>query len=417
MHTYLKKIGRKNMAESYEVFLDELKTLNFTVDDPSSVVPSAIEVLKNNIDNLYDEQGYVNLYNKLATGDPTVAPEARRTLTGFLAALKAETLIAQGFVLPDGSPDFSLFPSGNEDDMIDAFITVFKELHGMGDFSDGLTDGAWEDLVGIIGQRPAFVDEPAFFEEVMRGSFNQFITTFPFPFGQSEDGQELLDAYGEWNTSRTTLSEDFGADFVNLTAYEMIYKEFVPGATDTEYKERLVNFVLQIYDENGYFLPSHFMDRWLEEVQLDAVLAVGEISSVTGTKSNETRVLFELFKLLVDLIEVLQKVAATQGERLTFYANYQKAYTNNITEIPVFSKSSFAKMGTSDEKFNLLLNNLSSKTQSLTETLRSYRGVIGDEAKQHQTVVNQSNEVVNQQTNLGTSILQQMSTILTSIFK
>ena len=51
------------------------------------------------------------------------------------------------------------------------------------------------------------------------------------------------------------------------------------------------------------------------------------------------------------------------------------------------------------------------------ETLRAHRDVNGDATKQLQTAVNQLNDAASQQGNIATAILQQLSGILTLIFR
>lgn len=51
------------------------------------------------------------------------------------------------------------------------------------------------------------------------------------------------------------------------------------------------------------------------------------------------------------------------------------------------------------------------------ENIRGKRSVIKDRAKQAETTLNQSNEAINQQSNLMTSIMQQLSTMLQAIFR
>ena len=116
---------------------------------------------------------------------------------------------------------------------------------------------------------------------------------------------------------------------------------------------------------------------------------------------------------------MLQDVAAAQGARLQFYAEMQRSYTDLISQMPIINRADIINLNarTKDKKIDPAANFAQANIQAVTEQLRSRRTVLGDEANQHQTTVNQSNEIVTQQTNLGTSLLQQLSTILTSMFK
>ena len=48
--------------------------------------------------------------------------------------------------------------------------------------------------------------------------------------------------------------------------------------------------------------------------------------------------------------------------------------------------------------------------------MQSRQALVGDDAKALQSNVNQSNDAVTQQSNLGTAILQELSTLLSEIF-
>ena len=54
---------------------------------------------------------------------------------------------------------------------------------------------------------------------------------------------------------------------------------------------------------------------------------------------------------------------------------------------------------------------------SLQTKVRAWRDQVGDEAKQMQTALNQSTDAANQQANMGSALLQQLSTILSQIYR
>lgn len=169
-------------------------------------------------------------------------------------------------------------------------------------------------------------------------------------------------------------------------------------------------------------------------------------------------VLDRIFSLLVALIDSLQKCAAVQANRLNFLSQWQKAYTDQMNQIHAFVAFNGDGIGIIDadtaENFdgqvldghitifgpatldNLLgINNdrrwvdgqkpeeavkarsdMNTLNTNFTQQMQGNRQVISDDAKALQTSVNQTNDAVQQQTDMATSILQQLSTILTSIF-
>ncbi len=75
------------------------------------------------------------------------------------------------------------------------------------------------------------------------------------------------------------------------------------------------------------------------------------------------------------------------------------------------------KYGGSDEKDADQRSAYNTLLQQYIENMRSRRQIIKDQAQQAETNMNQSNEALNQQSNLATAIIQQMSTILQAIFR
>lgn len=53
----------------------------------------------------------------------------------------------------------------------------------------------------------------------------------------------------------------------------------------------------------------------------------------------------------------------------------------------------------------------------VTERMRSYRDAVSNDSKAQQSSVNQTNDAVNQQTNMATALLQTLSTLLASIYR
>lgn len=132
-----------------------------------------------------------------------------------------------------------------------------------------------------------------------------------------------------------------------------------------------------------------------------------------------------IFKLLVTMINVLQKTAAAQAKRLDFLTAWQKAYTEKMNQVHAFVANNgdhTAVVGTSlsnatDTTVAKIRESLNTANTTYTQQMQGNNGVISNDAKALQSIVNQTNDAVQSQTDIATSILQQMSTILTSIFQ
>ena len=172
-------------------------------------------------------------------------------------------------------------------------------------------------------------------------------------------------------------------------------------------------------------------------------------------------ILDRIFNLLVKMIDALQKCAAAQADRLNFLAAWQKAYTDEMNQIHAFTAANGDGIGmyhgqdvrlfdgsvltdpappvlfppgtTVEQAINASFNNerwidgtgdratkartdMNTLNTNLTQQMQGNRQVISDDAKAMQTAVNQTNDAVQQQTDMATAILQQLSTILSSIF-
>ncbi|MCE5319039.1 MAG: hypothetical protein LLG04_16965 [Parachlamydia sp.] len=156
-------------------------------------------------------------------------------------------------------------------------------------------------------------------------------------------------------------------------------------------------------------------------------------------------ILNRVFDLLVLMIDVLQRTAAAQANRLNFLTQWQKAYTDELNQIHSFVASNgdgearqltdggtinTGGSGTQDFRTNdngidkvgddssgKIRGELNSLNSIYTQQIQGNLNVISNDAKALQANVNQSNDSVQSQSDMATSILQQMSTILTSIYQ
>lgn len=138
-------------------------------------------------------------------------------------------------------------------------------------------------------------------------------------------------------------------------------------------------------------------------------------TSLASGNYTSSVILNRIFELLLKMISSLQSVAAAQAQRLNFQTSWQAQYTNLMSYVHVFTNGAggaFSK--SSDSTIRSDLNNLNS---TFIQTLQNRQSVISDNSKALQSNVSQSNDAVNQQSNLGTAILQELSTLLSAIFR
>ena len=317
----------------------------------------------------------------------------------------------------------STFPAGDPLTLAGGIVTgpieAFRGLNGMGTSATSNNLNRWSALNGAITGTGA-----EFARDVFIANFNHFIEDYEFGIGLAS----FTSDFTEYLFSNTGIGTYDGTEFANtiggtavpdLVGYEEIYDAYFPGAPAGDFNSEVVAFYNEQVAENGYFLPLHSESDWFERVRTkyiaDTPGLAAAISANTG--SDQVQIIFEVYQLITDMLGVLQRVATVQAARLTFYANEQKAYTDLIGKIPKTSADFIDNIGLQGDSQTNAVGGLNTINQSFTEKLRSYRSIVSDESKQHQTSVNQTNEIVNQQASLSTEILQKLSTMLQSIFK
>ncbi|MFN4174050.1 MAG: hypothetical protein ACK4HV_02970, partial [Parachlamydiaceae bacterium] len=178
------------------------------------------------------------------------------------------------------------------------------------------------------------------------------------------------------------------------------------------------NFVGRMIDERGYFTPSGSFNDWVNEaVKLYVQSYTGSPSQAVtsvGATSSKTLILNRIFELLVDMIESLQKVTSAQSDRLRIFTEWQTAYGAMQNQVRYITKDDpNATLGDDDAR----RSEYNSYNATLIETIKARKSTVGDDAKNLQTQINQSNDTVNQQISMATSIIQELANILSAIYK
>lgn len=98
-----------------------------------------------------------------------------------------------------------------------------------------------------------------------------------------------------------------------------------------------------------------------------------------------------IYKLLSKMIESIQNVAVAQADRLEILSDWQNAYNAKKNSLHAFIQSNGDSFGIGDSNSDMAslrteLNNLNS---NYMEQLKSNSGIVGDDAKAMQTVINQ----------------------------
>lgn len=313
-----------------------------------------------------------------------------------------------------------------KDAILAGFITSYRSILGMaqGD-PDDAAGGDWTALQNTLNslktndvfrrQNPRYKDEDFTIdvEQQFINSFEAFLYDYPFGSEAVASADEFFANWRRYMGVTATL----GSTTNEILGYRTVYESF--GFPPGEYEDRLARFFLerQVVSEGGhpYFIPSHNFDEWYEELRQEFI-HVNFVSSVDTETASELLVIDRILRLLISIIDLLQRISAVQANRLGFLTDWQSAYTDHLSEVPQFAAGDGVLGGSSTAVKNFR-SEANARMQAITEKVRAWRSAVQDQAKAMQSTINQSQDAANQQTQMATSIIQQLSTIFSQIFR
>lgn len=250
------------------------------------------------------------------------------------------------------------------------------------------------------------------------------------------------------NATKSYLTGVFGGasnftyDVTYVQSYQDIYEAFngplTTPAQQSLFQTRLSAFYQSQIEKDGFFHTGQDLGEWYEYSQN---LYYNPLYSLSATASDpkSTLILNEILALIIKLIGTVQNVAAAQANSLKFLSQWQSSYTEKLNKIHTFTQGDGTVIGSFDKSPTegpngpgspLLGNNgwnqngaqqirvaLNNVNQSYITKLQANQQTISDQAKSLQTNVNQSNDAANQQGSVADSILQELATILSAIFR
>lgn len=245
------------------------------------------------------------------------------------------------------------------------------------------------------------------------------ILTNPSIFGPTAPTyiQSFQSIYEAFNGPVGTLP----AASANWTVAQRVFVQRLSSFYTSELRKTTLNGQPQ-----GFFDPSKDLGDWYDYTQSLYYNPQFVPNSIVANPRS-TIVLDQVLRLLISLIGVIQTVAAAQANTLNFLSQWQTSYTNKLNQLHTFAVGDGTVIGT----FNATLNNagwdqnaaqstrnaLNNVNQSYISKLQANQQTISDTSKSLQSNVNQSNDAANQQGSVADSILQELSTILSSIFR
>jgi len=403
------------------------------------IVDSLGQDFTENLDNLlYKEKDINETMNSILTAMESELGSGQ-TIDLFLADTDTNFNDIDAFTV--SLANFSTKAGANAAQVKDAFTNVVSSII--------LNRGDWEVFEDPnVPADPATIDGA--FDLSVLNSLNHFIVSFP----KNKETADLTEAnffaeLSDFYTRTSKLSENNAG--VNLPAYELVYNGY--GLPSEDFQPRMREFLDDSFSEDGYFIPSQRFDEWFEEITREFAISKSfgidnpdgllgtidltgpdevnsRISKEARIATKRTLVIDRILKLLILVIDTLHIISAGQAARLSFLADWQQNYTLLMEEIRTFTSQTTKPDGVTGLPVSRAIGTATAAQQSaqrrgdlnalntqFTETLRARRDIVGDDSKTLQSTINQSQDAANQQTSIATSILQQISTILSAIFR
>lgn len=282
----------------------------------------------------------------------------------------------------------------------------------------GAASNNWDGLLPIINQFPTPAD---FFDSLTQKVLDKAIASLTVADVPNFTSAQFMAYISKWLTATGNLQTPQVTDLPasayvagtvpDLNTYQSVYQAFF--GTTTGFSNALQNFYNTTISRDKYFIPSQSFADWVETISN----TTGHVQSNPGTDSDSTRIIFELLALVKDMVGTLEDLSSAQVERLKFYSNWQQSYTDLIAKIPVLTVSKLgAKIKGTDEQKSNAMQQVGQYNDAWTQKLRSFRDNVASEAKSHQTAVDQTKDAINAQSSLATTLLQDLRTILQSLF-
>lgn len=271
----------------------------------------------------------------------------------------------------------------------------------------------------------------AYVKALLNDTFGEFLRTVSVPIdAAATPNTNWLNAVTEGFSKYIANWASVRFNIANKLNYQSFYAAFFASSGFNyipDFEAFFAKFVKEQYGDplsstptTGTFNPSLSYDEWTSYV-LKEYYNNTSISTPLGNSSaygdgDKTSVLTRIINLLIGMTESLQKVAAAQSERLGVYARWQNAYTDLQNGVR-FAASDDVRFNSNFTGNTDKRGDYNSANSSFTEIIKARKSTVADDAKNFQTQVNQSSDAVNQQTNMATSVLQQLSTLLQAIYR
>lgn len=306
------------------------------------------------------------------------------------------------------------------------------------DFTQHTNSGVGQEALNIIANNPSL----SIFDQV-----SNWFSTFLKDYATRPQAKSLSDmiAWMGLNTATTagiytgspliTFLENSTStqnqtitgipDSADFLRYQSIFTALFPTGTTITNKNfattlsDFVNKQLVGSGAPGFFVPSQDFAPWTSYLQNIYFLGHPELQAakdtlLKGMNADKVLILIQIYNIISSLLNTVQEVAQAQANRLIFLSQWQRAYTDLASKVPTFTAGHPLSDGQLGSEQRTALNQQNSTYRG---TISTFQSLVGDDSKALQSNLNQTNDAVNQQSNFGTSLIQELTTILGAIFR
>jgi hypothetical protein len=293
---------------------------------------------------------------------------------------------------------------------------------------------------------PIAVPSPTSEIAQFKAFFANFLTTLTQPVTDQSFVSQFQQALGNSVTLSANVTGlgyrsggSFFGDLYSLTpispplpSYQDAYNTIFPNGTKADFTSMLQSFYSQEVASKGYFMPSQDYSDWVVQLRLTYLKAQTssnnplstDTTSLASAGFEKPLILNNIFALVGSMLQSLQSVAAAQAQTLQSFTEWQAAYTNKLAQLPVFLSAQNPTNGLNDTSLitsgdkatarDSLNNTVNVNLRSILQTRSS---TISDTSKQMQSNISQSTDAVSQQSNLAITIIQELQTLMSAIYK
>ncbi|MBA2726818.1 MAG: hypothetical protein H0U49_01420 [Parachlamydiaceae bacterium] len=175
------------------------------------------------------------------------------------------------------------------------------------------------------------------------------------------------------------------------------------------------------YSPAGAGQPLH-KEEYGQSYVLDSTVPGGVAIDTTSLHPGKYLLgltLNRIYLLLSKMIESMQNVAVAQAQRLEILADWQNAYNSKKNTVHAFIQGNgdVGNIDDNNSESNTLRSDLNNLNSNYMEQMKANSSIVSDDAKAMQTVINQTQDNVKKASDMATSLIQQFSTIMSSIFR